>query len=268
MVSKTILKYPGAKNRIANWICENIPSHEVYVEPFFGSGAVFFRKVPSRIETINDLDDNVVNYFTVIRNQCEELSAALSMTPFSREEYFQAFDVSESDSDIERARKFAVRCWQGFGCSNLYRNGFRSSQQSKSPHVTKEWRSLPDRLFWATERLKNAQIEKLPAVELIKRYDTKDVFIYADPPYLRGMRKNYLYCHEMSNDEHIELLEILREHSGKVMISGYDNDLYNNLLRGWRKIYKNTQAEGGIKRTETLWLNYPDGQLDIRNMNY
>lgn len=262
-MQKAILKYPGAKNRIAGWICENIPPHKVYVEPFFGSGAVFFCKDPARIETINDLDDNIVNYFAVIRNQCEELAAALEMTPFSREEYFRAFDVLEGDSDVERARKFAVRCWQGFGCSNLYRNGFRSSQQSKSPHTTKEWRSLPDRLILATERLKNAQIEKLPAVELIRRYDSKDVFIYADPPYLRGTRKSYLYRHEMSDDEHVELLEVLKKHPGEVMISGYDNELYNDLLQGWRKVHKDTQAEGGIKRTETLWLNYPAFQLEL-----
>lgn len=266
MTQKAILKYPGAKNRIADWICSNIPPHEVYLEPFFGSGAVFFRKEPVKIETINDLDDNVVNYFKVIRDQCDELADSLAMTPFSREEYIRSFDVSENDSDVEKARKFAVKCWQGFGCSNLYRNGFRSSQQSGSPHVTKEWRCLPDRLLQATERLKNAQIEKLPAVEIIKRYDSKDVFIYADPPYLRGIRKGYLYRHEMEDDEHVELLKVLKEHPGKVMLSGYDNELYNDLLPGWRKIYKDTQAEGGIKRTEVLWLNYADEQLSIENL--
>lgn len=262
-MQRPILKYPGAKNRIADWICENIPPHGVYLEPFFGSGAVFFRKDPARIETINDLDDNVVNYFMVVRNQCKELIAALELTPFSREEYIRSFEVSENDSDIEKARKFAVRCWQGFGCSNLYRNGFRSSQQSKSPHTTKEWRQLPERLLFAMERLKNAQIEKLPAVELIKRYDSEDVFIYADPPYLRGTRKAYLYSHEMDDSEHVELLEVLKKHPGKVMISGYDNELYNTSLSGWRKLYKETQAESGIKRTETLWLNYADAQLKI-----
>ena len=103
---------------------------EVYLEPYFGSGAVFFNKIPSRIETINDLDKNVVNYFKVIREHPEELAYQLSMTPFGRDEYYDAYEVKETDSEIERARKFAVRCWQGFGCSNLYRNGFRSSQQS------------------------------------------------------------------------------------------------------------------------------------------
>lgn len=255
-VRKCALKYPGAKNRIAGWICGNIPAHDVYLEPFFGSGAVFFNKQPAKIETINDLDDNVVNYFKVIREKSDELISALRMTPYSREEYNRSFDDMENDSDVEMARKFAIKCWMGFGCSNLYRNGFRSSQQSKSPNTTKEWNEFPDRLLFVAERLKEAQIEKLPAIELIKRYDTSDVFIYADPPYLRGIRKDYLYKHEMSDQEHIELLETLKKHPGKVMISGYESEIYNDILSGWRKIHKTTQAEAGIKRTETLWMNY------------
>ena len=130
---RTVLKYPGAKNRIAKWICEYIPPHGVYLEPFFGSGAVFFNKEPAKIETINDLDDDVVNYFEVIRDKSDELIAALEMTPYAREEYNRAFVKSEKDSDVERARKFVIKCWMGFGCSNLYKNGFRSSQQSTSP---------------------------------------------------------------------------------------------------------------------------------------
>ena len=104
--------------------------------------------------------------------------------------------------------------------------------------------------------MKGVQIENLPAVNLIKRYDTPDVFIYADPPYLHGTRKNYLYAHEMSDEEHEELLETLLNHPGKVLLSGYDSDLYNNMLGGWNKVQKNTRAEGGRKRTETLWMNY------------
>lgn len=257
---KCVLKYPGAKNRIAPWICEFIPEHDVYLEPYFGSGAVFFSKIPARIETINDLDGNVVNYFRVVRTQPEELANQLEMTPFSREEYYKACEILPEDSDLERARKFAVRCWQGFGCSNLYRNGFRSSQQSKSPYKTKEWRNLPERLLEASERLKNAQIENLQAEKLIKRYNTQDVFIYVDPPYLHGTRKNYLYRYEMEDREHVELLEILRKHPGKVLLSGYDNDLYNEMLKGWRKVFKKTQAEAGIPRVETLWMNYESGQ--------
>lgn len=261
---KCVLKYPGAKNRIADWICEYIPEHEVYLEPFAGSLAVFFAKTPARIETLNDLDNNVVNYFQIIRERPEELAEQLEMTPYSREEYYRACEYVPEDSDMEKARKFAVRCWQGFGCSNLYRNGFRSSQQRTSPHTTKEWRNLPERLIAASERLKNAQIENLPAVEVISRYNTADVFMYVDPPYLHGTRKNYLYRCEMNDTEHVELLEVLRKHRGKILLSGYDNDLYNEMLPGWKKVSKKTQAEAGIPRIETLWMNYEVGQVELQ----
>ena len=260
---KCVLKYPGAKNRIADWICQYIPHHEVYLEPYFGSGAVFFNKIPAKIETLNDLDGNVVNYFRIIRERPVELISQLEMTPYSREEYYNACVILPEETEIERARKFAVRCWMGFGCSNLYRNGFRSSQQRTSPHTTKEWQELPERLMAASERLKNAQIENLPALELIRRYDTPDVFMYVDPPYLHGTRKNYLYRYEMQDQEHIELLELLAGHPGKVLLSGYDNELYNDMLPGWRKMQKKTQAEAGIPRIETLWMNYEVGQIEL-----
>lgn len=263
---KCVLKYPGAKNRIAEWICSYIPEHKVYLEPFFGSGAVFFNKIPARIETINDLDGNVVNYFRVLREKPEELCRALELTPFAREEYRSCI-FDENDTDVERARKFAVRCWQGFGYSNLYMNGFRSSQSGTSPHTTKEWRALPERLRQASERLQNAQIENLPAMEILERYNTEDIFIYADPPYLHGTRKNYLYKHEMEDNEHIQLLKKLAEHPGKVMISGYDNELYNGILAGWNKEQKKTQAEKGLSRIETIWMNYQiNEQLNFENL--
>lgn len=260
---QSVLKYPGAKNRLAPWICEYIPKHDVYLEPFAGSLAVLFNKERSHIETVNDLDGEVVNFFKVLRDNQEELTEAIYLTPFSREEYIGAYEHTEDK--IEKARRFAIKCWMGFGCGNLYQNGFKSGQQTHSPNPARAWAKLPETLELAADRLKGVQIECLPAVELIKRYDTADVFIYADPPYLHGTRKNYLYKHEMTDDEHVELLEVLVNHPGKVLLSGYDNELYNEILNGWNKVQKNTLAEGGRKRVETLWMNYNAdfGQMSI-----
>lgn len=261
---KSVLKYPGAKNRLANWICSFIPDHEVYCEPFFGSGAVFFNKPKAKIETVNDLDGNVVNYFHVIREHPAELARLLSLTPFSRDEYEQAFLDNPNDSDIERARKFAVRCWMGFSCGNRYKNGFRSSQQRNSPRTTKIWRDLPEIIQLAADRLLDAQIENLPAIELIQRYNTPDVLLYVDPPYLGSTRKKYLYPNEMMEEkEHRALLELLVKHPGKIIISGYDCPLYNEILKGWHKEFHNNQVEQGITRMETLWMNYEYGQLQL-----
>jgi DNA adenine methylase len=259
---RSVLKYPGAKNRIADWICGYIPKHDVYLEPFAGSLAVLFNKEPCHIETVGDLHDEVVNYFRVMRDRRDELQRLIELTPYSRKEYELAYE--ETDDDVERARRFCVRCWMGFGCSNLYRNGFKSGQQSSSPNPARAWSKLPEVMAEASKRLKNVQIECIPALELIRRYDTKDVFMYVDPTYLHGTRKNYLYKYEMGNDEHEELLKTLIRHPGRILLSGYENDMYNDYLFGWNKAYKNTRAEKGLARTEVLWMNYePVRQLEL-----
>lgn len=258
---KTVLKYPGAKNRIAGWIIGHMPKHDVYLELFSGSAAVLLNKTRCHIETLNDLDRDIVNFFRVLRDYPEELRRAIDLTPFARDEYINAFE--EIDEPVERARRYCVKCWQGFGNSQLYRNGFKSGQQSKSPNPASNWVELPALMEEVAERLKGVQIENLPAVEILGRYDTEDVFIYADPPYPPGIRKSHLYKHEMSYAEHEQILERLKKHPGPVMISGYDNDLYNNMLSGWRKAYKSTNAECGIKRTEVIWMNYDGSQRNL-----
>lgn len=262
---KNVLKYPGSKTRIANWICRYIPPHEVYLELFFGGGAVFFNKEPARIETINDLSGEVVNYFKVLREHPDEFIEMIKLTPYSRDEYNSAFELTEDP--IEKARRFAVRCCQGFGCSNKYKNGFRSGIGKLSPFPPKFWNQFPDVLRKASERLKNAQIENQDALRLIERYDKEEVFIYADPPYLLDTRKGYLYEHEMTDEQHIELLTKLLNFKGKVMISGYDNEIYNSMLDGWHKEQINAVAERSAKRTETIWMNYDiEKQINIEEI--
>lgn len=230
---KSVLKYPGAKNRIAPWICGYMPKHDVYLEPFAGSLSVLFNKERCHIETVNDLDGEIVNFFKVLRDDKDNLIKAIRLTPFSRQEYIESY--SQTSDPVEKARRFAVKCWMGFGCGNLYRNGFKSGQQTHSPNPAKLWAGLSETMELAAERLREVQIECLPAVELIKRYDTPDVFIYADPPYLHGTRKNYLYRYEMTDNEHAELLKLLISHPGKVLLSGYENEMYNYYLSGWKK---------------------------------
>ena len=107
----TFMRWPGSKWRIADWIIAHFPDdHGVYCEPFFGSGAVFFRKMPSGTETINDIDGNVVNLFRVIRDAADDLCKKIEMTPYARAEYRASFDLS-CDDDIERARRF----WSEYG---------------------------------------------------------------------------------------------------------------------------------------------------------
>lgn len=252
---KALLKYPGAKNRLATWIVSHIPPHKVYCEPFLGSAAVFLNKSPSYNEILNDLDDDIYNFFNVVRENHKELCRLIEATPYSRTEYSAAY-IDEPVSDLERARRFAVKCWQGFGCGNKYKNGYRRGLGDKSPNPAKSWSQLPETIILASKRLKNAQIEHKDALELISDLRGENTFIYIDPPYLQDTRKKYLYNHEMTDEQHTELLQIVKESSCKIMISAYENELYNEQLKGWRKEHKSTTAECSRRRIETLYMNY------------
>ncbi len=260
---KSVLKYPGAKNRIAKQICRYIPKHDVYLEPFAGSLAVLLNKPRSHIETVNDIDMDIVNFFHILRERGEELKRMIRLTPYARNEYIRAFEYTEDE--VERARRFCVRCWMGYGCGNLYQNGFRSGQQSHSPNPANAWAMLPDTIEESADRLKGVQIENLPAIELLARYNTEDVFAYLDPPYLHGTRKNYLYKYEMTDEDHETMLKTVLNHPGIFLISGYENDMYNDYLSGWRKAIISTQSECGYKRKEVLWMNYEDEQMSIND---
>lgn len=252
---KAILKYPGAKWRIADWIIEHLPDHKVYCEPFFGSGAVFFKKQSSYIETINDVDGNIVNLFEVCRKHPAELATAINLTPFAREEYKNCYDMDVEDC-VERARRTLVRFHQSFGTSNSSKNSWRNVQTYGGPRCATMWNYLPDTIVDCCERLKNAQIENIDGIELIKRYNDPKTLIYCDPPYLQTLRKRNIYANEMDVQKHIELLKVLRCSKSMVVLSGYDNDLYNEMLTGWRTAEKNTTAQMGLHRVEKLWMNF------------
>jgi DNA adenine methylase len=255
-MTRPILRYPGAKWKLAPWICENLPPHEVYLEPFFGSGAVFFQKAPCYTETINDLDGDVVNLFKVIRERAGELCEAVALTPWAREEYYNSYTAGVSSDAVERARAFLARCWQAFGTVTGRRSGWRSRTTGKSPQEPDIWNKLPERLWEAVERLRQVQIENTDALSLIARYNAPNCLVYADPPYLPETRSKSIYAFECDGAFHARLLESLLAHKGSVVISGYDSALYNERLKDWQRVEKDTQAERGAKRREVLWIKY------------
>ena len=150
-----------------------------------------------------------------------------------------------------------MKCWQGFGCGNTYKTGYRRGVGDTSPNPARAWAKLPDTIQLAAERLKNAQIEHVDALKLIKDMHGENTFIYIDPPYMKGTRvKKKQYTHEMTDEQHMKLLQIVKESSCKIMISAYENELYNECLKGWRKEYKSTTSECSRKRIEVIYMNY------------
>lgn len=254
----TLLKYPGSKWRIADWIISHFPEHKVYCEPFFGSGAVFFNKEPAYIETINDIDGNIVNLFRICREHPDELARLIEMTPFARDEFRACYE--KSDDPIEQARRTIVRYHQSFGASNSSRGSWKNVQTYGGPRCATMWNYLPQSIMECVGRLKEAQIENIDAVELIRRYNDEDTLIYCDPPYLKGLRKKSIYACEMNNEKHVELLKAIKASRSKIIISGYDNELYNRELKGWSTDEVQTTAQMGLPRTEKIWANFEFAQ--------
>ena len=252
-----VLKYPGSKWTLAAWLVGHLPPHEIYVEPFFGSGAVFFTKEPSRLETINDLDGRVVNLFRVLRDHPEDLARALYLTPWSAQEHREA-DVAGRDltgDAVEDARRFLTVAWQSHGADNKWRNGWKRAGRDGTPHPAHTWLGLPDRLLVAAERLRGVQVECRDATEVVRWHTDPAALFYADPPYPLAERSRAYYRLEMADADHAALLDALDAHPGPVLLSGYRCALYDERLAHWRRVDRAALAEGGRRRVESLWLN-------------
>lgn len=256
-----VVKYPGSKWRVANQIINRMPEHHSYVEPYFGSGAVLFNKARSAIETINDLDGNVVNLFEVIRKEPERLARAVYFTPYAREVYERAFKENPEDS-FEKALNFYIRLNMGHGFRTTGEKvGWKNDVQGRErAYCSQDWVKLPDKILFAAERLRGVQIENRPAVDVIKRFNYENVLIYCDPPYVLNTRHGKQYRFEMSDKDHEELLNTILRHKGYVIISGYDSDMYNYALKKWYRIEFKSHNQNGREVTEVVWFNYNPGK--------
>lgn len=268
---RKILKYPGSKWNIAEQLANMIPLHHSYVEPYFGSGALLFNKPPSDIETVNDLDSDVTNLFKCIQKDADRLAMLIVTTPYSREIYDRQFEITEGAVCIdpyERAAGFLVKCWQGHGFrTNGFKVGWKNDVQGReSAYALRNWYYLPGWITDIAERLRMVQIENKPALEVIERFNYGNVFMYIDPPYLLNTRHGKQYMHEMTDSDHEELLRTLLRSRAKIMISGYESDMYNDYLGSWQKAYFQSCAEHNGTRLEVVWMNYEqDMQMSFAN---
>ena len=265
---KAVVKYPGSKWSIADWIISLFPDHHSYLEPFFGSGAVLFNKPRSNIETVNDLDGNVVNLFEWIKKDPERLAREIYYTPYARQVYEEAFRRTESNS-LYKAVNFAVKCQMGYGIRTNGKTGWKNDIQGREKaYGAKDWAELPDRIMKASERLRGVQIECKPAIDVIKRYDFENVLIYCDPPYMLETRSQKQYKNEMTKEDHQNLLEVLKKSKGHVVISGYDSKLYNDILRGWNKQEIVCRTQSGKKSKEVIWMNFEPQEQQMTLKDY
>lgn len=256
--TRPILRWHGGKWLLAPWIISHMPQHRVYVEPFGGAASVLMRKGRAHAEIYNDLDDEVVNLFRVLRSpDAGRLIDLLRLTPFAASEFAAAYDAASDP--VERARRTVVRSFMGFGSNGVHRaTGFRSNSNRSGTTPARDWVNYPEALAAVVERLRGVVVLNRDACEVMAAHDASDALHYVDPPYHFDTRADggADYAHEMSDGDHADLLAFLRTLKGRVMLSGYPHDSYDAALDGWTRIEKSALADGARKRVEVLWCNF------------
>lgn len=268
-INQPLMRYHGGKFRIADWILTHFPPHTKYVEPFGGAASVLMRKPRSYAEVYNDLDSAIVNVFRVIRDKksCATLINSLINTPYSREEFELAYQPT--DDAIEAARRVLIRAQSGFGSAGATKGttGWRSDSDRLYGLASHLWAKYPLILGQFCERLSGVIVENRPALDVLRMHDSADTLNFVDPPYLwdtryteNGRMKGPAYTHEMTDEDHAELLALLVELEGMVVVCGYMNDLYTSTLekQGWILKTKDSRISsyrGTTVKTECIWLN-------------
>lgn len=231
-----------------------------------GGGSILLRKQRSKNEIYNDLDGDIVNVFKVLRDpiHSKQLLELLSFTPFSRLEMFLGWE--ETEDPVEQARRCIVRSHMGFGSAGATkgRTGFRGLDRCESSFSApaQQWSKLPHHLRAVINRLQGVVIENVDASKLIDTVDGTNTLFYIDPPYLPTTRSSMkggmkYYRHEMSQDDHVQLLDQIQNIQGMVLLSGYDSDLYNDTLIDWEKVTFKSRASSGagtVIRNECVWI--------------
>ena len=255
---------------MAKYLLELIPKHNLYIEPFFGGGNMFFSKPPSKMEIINDLSDNIFSLYKVIadENKYKQLQHRLELTPYhAKFRYDYKQKLNEELTIEDRAfyylyvNRTSFNGVGGFSCTKLIRNNMIRS--------VSDYLSLIPHLEEIHNRLRNVVVENKDALELILKYDDNDVFFYLDPPYIQSTRRsNQKYMIEMSDKDHEKMIDLILKSKAKIMLSGYDNEIYNNLVEnGWSRLELES-PNSCSDAIEYVWINYeiPHKTKDIKEI--
>lgn len=262
--SRPVLRWHGGKWILAPWIIDHFPPHRVYTEAYGGAGSVLLRKPRSYAEIWNDLDEEAVNLFRVLRNkkQSAELRRALYLMPFSRVEFQRSYEPT--DNPIEKALRLVIRSYMGFGANAHNKGqptGFRANSNRAGTTPAHDWANYPGALALTIKRLRGVILEQRHGPDILLQHDGPDTLHYVDPPYVhgtRGSRNNdsrHRYAHEMFDTDHEDLSCILKNLKGMVVLSGYRGALYEKLYADWTSFERQAFADGAKQRVEVLWLN-------------
>lgn len=261
---------------MADKIVRLLPSHRVYAEPYAGAANVLFAKPPSPVEAINDIDQNMVNLYEVLKDvdKYHKFVHKLRYTLYSRAEFVKALGIIRAPdgyTDVDRAWARMVVSLQGFG-GNARTEGNWGRELKKSQRPSSFMRR-PETLHFFHERLREVRISCMDGIEFIKEWDSEDALFYIDPPYIFSTRKQTkkLYMHEQPNEYHERLVDVLRNIKGKAVVSHYLHPIYVALekagyvryefrtfcyMTGFTRAYKNHGKEEWMRpeRLECLWV--------------
>ena len=256
---RPIFNYFGSKYWLSRKLLCLIPPHHTYIEPYCGSAAMFFAKQPAKIEILNDINHNISTLFSILRDplKLKILSELITLTPYSREDFESALTYRQEENDIVRTWKFLILSNMGFAGKQRYKTGWKAGY--KEFRTISVWNRIPERLALAALRLKNAQIDNRPGIDVITRADHKGSFFFIDPPYPYYSFKTpkRFYDFTMSNDEHHELVNILKTITGAAMITMYQNEIYDQLIDfGYHKINVINKDLLKNSKIETVYMNY------------
>lgn len=261
--------YFGGKQRIAERLVELLPAHEHYVEPFAGSLSVLLAKPRSRMETVNDLDGEIVAFWRVLRDRPDDLTRVCALTPHARAEHALGRE-RDVDDELEAARRIWIALTQG-RAGQLKRTGWRHyiARSGSTFGMPEYLDAYVDRIAAAAERLHHVSLECRPALDVIASYGrARDALLYVDPPYLhevRNLNGSGAYQVEMGTEaEHTALLDALLRTRAGVLLSGYAHPLYDTALADWDRVeipaftgQGNHSPNGTGRRVEVVWSNRP-----------
>lgn len=257
---RTAVLLNGGKWNLASWIISFFPPHKNYVEPCGGAASVLLQKPRSPLETYNDLDGNVVNFFRVLRDRPDELIRKIRLTPWARAEYELSLESLDIFDDVERARLFWCRIAMSLNAGSALRSPcmrFTKDDHAKAAEAYNR-NSVLENFLVVSDRLSTVQIEQRDFLRVIQEYDNENALTYFDPPYVSDTRRED-ESYELEWDEvmHIAAASLLRQCAGYVVVSGYACPLYTELYEahGWQRHDKEAQTNSGGKRIESVWLS-------------
>jgi len=256
-----LVKYFGGKFYLCNKIIELFPEHNTYVEPFGGGASVLLNKAPSLVEIYNDLDLRIYRLFKVIREHPNEFIKLLNLTPYHQAEFNEI--LPESTDEIELARRDFVKWRMSMGgMGKTFSYSLHRSRRKMADVVSGYLTSIDEHLPKIIQRLSTVQFLNMDGLDVIKKWDSANTLFYLDPPYVVSTRKaTSVYNQEMPDEKHKELCKILKISKGKVVLSGYDNNIYKSYLQDWnRKEFdlpnNSSKSKSKERRTEVLWMNF------------